>query len=88
MCSNTTSQGTRVATAGRMWLRQKFTTTEDTFAMTTLGGGIMIRDEWQNWFYMLLAVGVVLWVAALFGCASPDPPAPIQAYRAAYGFPP
>ena len=48
---------------------------------------LMIRDEWQNWLYMLLAVVVVLWILALFGCASNDPIPPIQAYREAYGFP-
>lgn len=47
----------------------------------------VIRDEWQMWFYMVLAVAVTLWILALFGCAN-DPPAPIQAYREAYGFTP
>jgi len=47
----------------------------------------MIRDEWQTWAYMLLAVVVVLWVVALFGCAS-EPESPITMYRVMYGFEP
>ena len=47
----------------------------------------MIRDEWQTLVYMLFAIAVVLWTIALFGCASNDQPAPIQVYRAMYGFP-
>ena len=46
----------------------------------------MIDDEWQTWMYMGIAVVVVLWAVALFGCAAPDQPAPIARYRAAYGF--
>jgi hypothetical protein len=47
----------------------------------------MIKDEWENFIYMLLTIGVVLWTIVLFGCAA-DPPTPIQSYRAAYGFTP
>jgi hypothetical protein len=47
----------------------------------------MIRDEWPMLVYTLFAIAVVLWVIALFGCASNDPVPPIQYYREAYGFP-
>jgi hypothetical protein len=32
----------------------------------------MIRDDWETWTYMAVAVIIVLWIVALFGCAS-DP---------------
>ena len=45
---------------------------------------MMPRQE----FVMLVIVAIVCLIAAFLfsGCASPDPPAPIQAYRAQYGF--
>lgn len=47
----------------------------------------MIRSEWPTLVYTLFGLAVVLWVIALFGCASNDPIAPIQVYRAEQGFP-
>ena len=47
----------------------------------------MIRDDWQTWTYMVFGIAVVLWVVALFGCAS-EPEAPIHRYRVLYGFEP
>ena len=48
----------------------------------------MIRDEWYTW--CIMAIAVVLYIVVIFfaGCAGPEPPAPIQYYRAQYGFTP
>ena len=48
----------------------------------------MIEDIWDMFVYMILAVAIVLWTIALFGCAQPDPPPPIQYYREQHGFTP
>jgi hypothetical protein len=47
----------------------------------------VLRDEWQTGIYLILVIGVVLWVIALFGCAA-EPESPITAYRVMYGFEP
>ena len=47
----------------------------------------MIRDEWQTWLMMTIAVILYIFVVFFAGCAS-DPPAPIEYYRAQFGFTP
>jgi hypothetical protein len=47
----------------------------------------MIREEWQTWCMMVVAVVLYIFVIFFAGCAA-EPTAPIQYYRAQYGFTP
>lgn len=47
---------------------------------------MMTRDEILAWVLIFLLTAVAF--MSLAGCAGPDPVAPIQRYRVAYGFTP
>ena len=46
----------------------------------------MIEDIWDMFVYLFLVIAVALWTVALFGCAGPEAPRPIDRYRTLYFF--